>query len=306
MCVLIAAVAYGAPDPDATLRSALALHDLGHVAAFGLVAMLLARALPARSRPPVQARRAAIWIAAGAALALGAAVELAQAVSGRGGDPWDVARDGGGALCAALMLTARESAISSGARAALAAAAFSVAAALTYPVVVALIDEGRARTQFPILASFETRSELSRFQFGDGVIPRIVPIIDDEGRAASALRLQLPPGRYPGFELRHFPGDWRGMRALRLLIVNLGRVPIEMTVRIDDIWYDYRLDAADRYNRAFSLSPGANRIEIPLSEVAAGPRGRRFDLARARSLLVYAVDLEQAREITIGPISLLP
>jgi hypothetical protein len=271
-----------------------------------LVTALFALALSARSRPTLRARASAIWLAAGAALALGAGVELAEAVTGRNGDPWDVVRDGGGALLVALMLTARDSALSAAMRTALAGAALSTLAACVYPAAAALHDEARARAQFPVLASFETTTELSRFRFEEGMEPRIVPTTDDEGRAASGMRLRLPPGRYPGFELSYFPRDWRGARALRLLIVNPEPTPIELNVRIDDAEYDYRLDRADRYDRAFPLSPGANRIEIPLSDVAMAPRGRRFDLERVQTLLVYAIDLGQPREIIVGPIVLLP
>ena len=92
---------------------------------------------------------------------------------------------------------------------------------------------------------------------------------------------------------------------LRLLIVNPEPTPTKITVRIDDAEYDYRLGLDDRYNRSFPLSPGANWIEIPLSEVVAAPRDRRFDLGRVQSLLVHAVNLEQPRDIIIGPIVLL-
>jgi hypothetical protein len=304
--VCVSAAVFWAPDPDASLRSLLALHDLGHVAASGLVAALLAYALSAGSRPTARARAGAIWLAAGAALALGAGVELAEAATGLNGDPWDVVRDGGGALLVALMLTARDPELSAAMRAALAGAALSTLVACVYPTAAALYDEARARAQFPVLASFETTTELSRFRFEEGMEPRIVPTTDDEGRAASGMRLRLPPGRYPGFELSYFPRDWRGARALRLLIVNPEPTPIELNVRIDDAEYDYRLDRADRYDRAFPLSPGANRIEIPLSDVAMAPRGRRFDLERVQTLLVYAIDLGQPREIIVGPIVLLP
>jgi hypothetical protein len=128
---------------------------------------------------------------------------------------------------------------------------------------------------------------------------------DDEGRAASGMQLRLPPGRYPGFELSYFPRDWRGARALRLLIANPEPTPLELHVRIDDAQYDYHLDLADRYDHAFPLLPGASRIEIPLSEVAGAPRGRRFDLGRVQTLLVYAIDLAQPREIIVGPIELI-
>jgi hypothetical protein len=303
-CAVIAATVFAAPDPNARLRSALAIHDFGHVVAFGLMTALFAFALSARPRPTFQGRAGATCLAAGAALALGAAVELGQAVAGLYGDPWDVLRDGGGAFSVALILIALDPAISGRARAALSGAAIIVLGAFSYPILAALDDEARARSQFPVLASFKTTSELSRFHFGNGKKPRIVLIPDDVGQSVSAVQLHLPPGKYPGFVLRYFPGDWRGMRALRLLVVNPEPTLIEMTVRIDDAEYDYRLDLDDRYNRSFPLSPGVNRIEIPLSDVATAPRNRRFDLGRVKLLLMYAVDLEQPRDIIIGPIVL--
>jgi len=303
MCAIIAAVVFDAPGPNARLRSAVAIHDYGHVVAFGLVTALVAFALSAREHPTFRCGVGMTCLAAGAALALGAAVEIAQAVSGRHGDIWDVVRDGAGACAAALALIALNTAIAGRARLALAGAAILVLAAFAYPTAAALEDEARARAQFPVLASFETTRELSRFHFGAGIHPRIVLISDDGGQPVSAMQLRLPPGKYPGFELDYFPGNWLGMRALQLLIVNPESTPIDLGVRIDD--HEYRLEAYDRYNRSFLLSPGANRIEIPLSDVAAAPRGRRLDLGRIHVLLVYAVDLEQSRSIIVGPITLL-
>ncbi len=304
-CAVIAALIIGAPDPDDSFRSAIALHDFGHVIAFGLVTALFSFALPARYHQGLLHRARTAGLAASAALVLGGAVELAQAASGGNADLWDVLRDAGGAFFVALILVARDSALSVRVRAALAVAAILVLGPFTFPLAAALRDEALARTQFPILASFETAPELSRFRIGKDYNARLVATFDDEGRPASAVQLTLPPGKYPGIALSFFPGDWRGFRALRLLLVNLDPVPYEMTVRIDDAEYDYKLDMDDRYNRSFVLSPGANRIEIPLADVATAPRGRRFDLARVRNLLVYAVDLAQPRAIIIGPIALV-
>lgn len=302
-CIVITIIVFSAPGPDVNLRSAIAIHDFGHVAAFGLVTALFAVALGAQAHVTFGGRVGAICLAGIAALTLGAAVELAQAVNGLHGDPWDAVRDAGGAFSVALILVALDSKFSTCLRAVIAGAGLFVFAAFAYPVFAALNDEARARAQFPVLASFERRSELSRFSFGEGLRPRIVSTTDDKGRAISAVQLHLPPGRYPGFELRYFPGDWRGLRALQLLIVNPETSPTELTVRIDDSKYRFRMD--DRYNRAFPLSPGANRIEIPLSDIASAPRDRQFDLGRVHSLLVFAVDLKQPRSIIIGPITLL-
>jgi hypothetical protein len=202
-----------------------------------------------------------------------------------------------------LTLIALDPAISGRARAAFAGVAIVVLAAFTYPLFAALDDEARARAQFPVLANFESTRDLSRFYFSEGMKPTIVPMTDDEGRVVSAMQLRLPRGEYPGFELRYFPRDWRGMQALKLLIVNPEPTLIELTVRIDDV--EYRLDFDDRYNQSFRLSPGVSRIEIPLTDLAEAPRYRKFDLGRVYSLLVFAVDLEQPRSIIIGPIALV-
>jgi hypothetical protein len=267
------------------------------------VTAMFAVVLSAWSRPTFRGRAGVTCLAAGASIVLGAAIEIAQAMSGRHGDPWDVVRDAGGACSVALILVALGPATSARVRAVLAGAAILVVVAFAYPTFAAVEDEARARKQFPVLASFETTRELSRFHFGDGKHPRIVLIPDSDGGSVSAVQLRLPAGKYPGFSLGYFPGDWRGMRALQLLVVNPESTPIDLTVRIDD--HEYRLEADDRYNRSFLLSPGANRIEISLSDVAAAPRGRQLDLGRIHVLLVYAVDLEQPRDIIVGPIILL-
>jgi len=301
--VVIAAVVFSAPGPNPNLRSAIAVHDFAHVVAFGVVTVLFALVLDVRSRATFRGRVGATCLAAGAALALGAIVEVAQAATGLHGDPWDAVRDGGGAFSVALILVAIGPGISRRLRVTLAGAAIVVLAAFMYPLFVALHDEARARTQFPVLASFETRNELSRFNFSEGVRSRIVSITDDKGRTISAVQLHFPTGKYPGFELRYFPRDWQGMRALELMFMNPESTPTEIAVRIDDV--AYRFYWYDRYNRSFPLSPGLNRIEIPLADVTTAPRDRRFDLARVHSLLVFAVDLKQPRSIIIGPITLL-
>jgi hypothetical protein len=299
---IAASIIFG-PDPNSRIRSAIAIHDFGHVVAFGLMTVLLALALSARLRPTFRGRIGATCLAAGSALVVGASVEVAQAVSGSHGDPWDVVRDGGGAFSVALILIAFDSSLSFRARVALGGVATFVLAAFTYPIFSALNDEAHARTQFPVLAGFGSKSELSRFHFSEGTRPKIVQITDEEGQAVSAMQLDLPPGTYPGFELRYFPGDWHGVRALKLLILNPEPTPTELGVRIDDT--EYRLNFDDRYNRSFPLLPGVNRIDIQLSDVAAAPRGRRFDLGRVHTLLVFAIDLKEPRTIFIGPIVLL-
>jgi hypothetical protein len=302
--VALAIVVFSAPDPDRSLRSAIALHDLGHVFAFGLVTALFAFAVPVRDHRGSRRWTLTAGTGAGAAVGLGAAIEAAQALTGGHGDAADVLRDAGGALFAALVVVAWNPALSARARAVLGFMAILVLAPFTFPTLAALTDEAHARAQFPVLASFESVQELSRFDFAAEEHARLTSTLDEHGRPVRGLSLHLPRGKYPGFGLRYFPRDWRSLRALRLLLVNPEPVPFAMTVRIDDAEHDPELGLEDRYNRSFLLSPGVNRIEIPLADIAAAPHSRRFDLARVQLLLVYAIDLARAREVIVGPIVL--
>lgn len=303
-CALISTLIIVAPDPDDSLRSAIALHDFGHVIAFAVVTALLLVSRPAPDRAGILPRMRAAGLAASGALLLGIVVELAQALIGGVSDPWDVLRDAGGAVCAAVLWIAGDTGLRAGARLGLAGAAILVLGAFTLPLVAALEDEARARKEFPVLASFESERDLSRLRIDAGSSEKLISTADGEGRPVAGLALHLPPGKYPGVALRYFPRDWRGLRALQLLLVNPAPVSQEIWIRIDDADYDYRLDMADRYTRSFVLSPGANRIEILLADVASAPRGRRFDLGQVQLLLVYAVDLTEPREIIVGPIVL--
>lgn len=300
---LICAVVVLAPGPDRSLRSAVAIHDFGHVVAFGLVAVLLAIALSSHSRPTPRRRVATACVAALASVLLGAAVEYLQGILGGNADVWDIVRDAGGAAAAALLLIATSPGFAARTSIAISSIAAAIVLAFTSPAVIALRDEARARTQFPALASFERTGELARFGFNSGATGRIVATTNAAGSAIAGLELHLPPGSYPGVSLDYFPRDWSDMRALRLLIVNPAATPLDITVRIDDAQHDQRYE--DRFNRAFPIQPGMNQIEIPLADVRAAPRDRELDLTRVASLMVFAVDLAWPREIVIGPVVLV-
>ena len=264
---VLSAIVFWGPDPDRTLRSALAIHDFGHVVAFGLVSALFAFALSVQTLPTSLRRVRATSLSAVAATLVGIAVEFAQAASGGNGDPWDMVRNGGGALSAALLIIALDRVLTARVSALLGSVAAIIFIAFSLPILAALQDEARAREQFPVLASFERTSELSRFNLDQRTRPRIVSIVDAKGHATSGLQVNLPSGKYPGVALRYFPRDWSDRRALQLLVLNPDPSAVNIRVSIYDAAYQDALDLDDRYDQAFLLQPGKNQIEIPLRDV---------------------------------------
>ena len=157
-CAVICVAAVLAPGPDRTLRSAVALHDFGHVLGFGLVTALLAIALTERAGATLSGRIGTICAAALLSVLAGAAVEAVQGAIGGNADVWDLWRDAGGATAAALLLIAGYRTAAAQASVAAAVVGAAIILAFAAPTALALQDEWRAEAQFPVLANFERPS----------------------------------------------------------------------------------------------------------------------------------------------------
>ena len=68
-----------------------------------------------------------------------------------------------------------------------------------------------------------------------------------------------------------------------------------MTIRIHDIGHNH--DYGDRYNRTFTLVPGANEIRISLADVEAAPRTRKLDLGNVAAVVAFAYNLQEPRDL---------
>lgn len=295
-------IAVFGPNPNPYLRSAERFHDFLHVPGFALVAALLLAAFPGPPPGPGPHRRGRhLARVFAAAVGLGVAVELLQAVAGGDVSLPDVARDAGGAAAAVLVAASFWPGVQPARRWALRLAAAVTVAAFTQPTIEALLEERRARAQFPVLADFSHPGEMGRFKWSAQTIA--VPVAGDAGGGAGrGVRLLLSPGRYPGFTLAHFPRDWRAYRDLVLTCTNPSPEPLPVTIRIDDRRGDRGYE--DRFNGRYVLQPGRNVVRVSLAEVAAAPRRRRLNLARIRQVVVFTVNLPEPRELLLESLRL--
>jgi hypothetical protein len=303
LVVALAVLVYATPEPSRHWRSLVEFCDFGHVLAFAMTSFALFHA----SGVSLCERFGRGWTVAGAALlalAIGALVEWLQSLAGGNGELGDVWRDAGGAISAALLLLAHDLSLTAWRRYAYRSLAVVILGWFFLPTARAGFDELMALREFPLLVSFAHARELRRFE-ALPVGARVTSYRDPQGVEQTQLRMHWPAEKYPGFELGHFPGDWRGWRALSIAVVSLGSAPITVNVRVDDAHYRYELDASDRYDGRFTLQPGPNAIDVPLALVAKAPRNRNFDLARVRTVLVHGVGLTQPTELLLRRIELL-
>jgi hypothetical protein len=157
---------------------------------------------------------------------------------------------------------------------------------------------------FPLLCVLDGSAWERSFVTVDGgvLIPARAAPRAAVGHEALAT-LQLRPGRrYAGLALDEPYPDWRGFGKLVMTVASDGSGPIELHIRIRDREHNGRDD--DSFFTRLTVTSTPEEFEIPLSDIAAAPRGRRMDLGRIGGVAIYVVDLEAPVRLFVGGIGL--
>ena len=160
-----------------------------------------------------------------------------------------------------------------------------------YPILSAAIDTWNMENNFPVLSSFETPLETSRWICREGSMKR-TSLHATSG--AYSLEVNLPQGMYPGITLDSFVNDWRGYNQLSFDVFMDGTTPLRLSTRINDRTHNE--EYGDRYNRTFLLRPGNNRVSIKLDEVRTAPKGRLMDMSDITVLCLFSYQLKEPRK----------
>jgi hypothetical protein len=249
-------------------RTAAAGADLLHAPTFAVVTWVANRVLLG----PAGSFRSRILLG-GVVLGIATLLEVCQAWFGRDGSVRDGWANALGILAGTLVaLPKRPSAKARSAWIPRGVAVLCLAAASFGPLLT-ILDWVEQRSTFPLLASFETRRELTRWSEFHSRMARSREHVTHGNWGLAATWL---PARYPAVILRDPPADWSGYQTLAMdLYVEPGP---ETTVTITVADGKHNRDPKDRYHLNFRTSGGTIPIRIPLAEVAKGPRSRELDL----------------------------
>lgn len=147
--------------------------------------------------------------------------------------------------------------------------------------------------QFPVLASFHSRTELY-WTLSIGVRREIV----DE-----ALEVEFVAEQTPGLGFHEPVPDWRAWDWLLIDVSNPESEPLALGVRVHD--EDHNLQYNDRYNRQFDLAPHERRtLKIGLDEIRRGPRTRPMDMARISNVTLFRGATTGSRKLRIHSLRL--
>lgn len=262
-------------------RAGEALTNLLHAPLFaGLTLVFLATC----SRLEFSRATAAI-AAVVAALLLGGITEFAQTLVERQAEWLDMAANACGIAAALFWFESRRSSRR-------AARAAGILLALTLLIVPGwrpaevLLDAAVQPRELPLLATFETNHEMTRWA---GYEAKIRRTREYATQGDWSLRVDLEPGQYPSAAMRWPIPDWSAYDCLSFdIAAAAGSPPLDVIVKVQDALHDG--DYKDRFHQTVQLQPGQQQhVEVDLSDVAAAPATRLLDLRRVSLLQFFVV-----------------
>jgi VanZ family protein len=170
-----------------------------------------------------------------------------------------------------------------------------------YPLLVTLVDEQMARSNFPILADFESKLELSRWTSNGSIT--LDKNVTDHG--VYSARIELTTDKYSGASLSFFPGNWKEFEHLHFSIYVPDNSSLSITTRIHDQQHeqsDYLYN--DRFQQNTRLQPGWNSIVIDLTDVIRAPKTRQMDIESIANIHFFTSKLKQSRVIYLDNLRL--
>lgn len=285
-------------DPSyQSTRSFKELWNLGHVLFFAVFVILLYFYL----FPKYVSSTKKICLCLVAVILTGSGIELAQlGIHGRTVGLDDILRDlAGGAIV--LGWRCGDSQLPVLQRIPARTMAFLIAVTCVFPLGFVLVDEYRARVDFPVLSNFESRSELSRWEHAENMRWASHPV--RRGRYSAEVR--LTSDKYSGISLSHFPEDWHDKKALAFSIYNPGS-PLELNYRVHDrLHTGTRPRYQDRFNGMCILAGGWNEVIIPMEKIRNAPVGRQMDLSHIRGFGLFVIQQFENRIFYLDDVRLL-
>ncbi len=144
---------------------------------------------------------------------------------------------------------------------------------------------------FPVLANFDSYSAISRIHPLENTKLQTSPSpLQWSENSTDVLEMNLSQAMPPGFQLMDIYQDWSSHKTLAFDVFNPHETTIAIRLRIHDALHNNL--PQDRYRRPIIISPGLQKITVPLNDVhklvGTSKRKRNMDMARIVGFIIYA------------------
>lgn len=286
---------YGGP-PSFNGRLFQEAWNLGHLLFFGFMAFILHVQLTQIEKSSVRRSLIIMLVVIGCA----GAVEFIQFfLPGRYATMGDFLlglAGGGGTLCLVYGLMNRNTL-----RIVFLLIGTSILSASLTPFALVVYDEFNAQRVFPALSDFESSLDVSRWS-DECKVKRVKnPVRNGE----YSLHIKIPPGRYPGISLLHFPQNWNQAKSLQFSVYNPGE-PLMLNFRVHDATHEQgQMSYHDRFNGKQQMEPGWNTVTIPAQDIMNAPTGRQMNLEEIKDFRVFLVNNNENKVLYFDDVKLV-
>jgi hypothetical protein len=275
-----------------------AVNNFAHVPLFGIVAILLLNVsrmlFTVWSWPPIRYYVVAMM----GALALALLTEVLQSFGAtRHPEVSDVVRDLVGAMCGLGLFCTYDSQMSGKwpnwrqfpLRTIIRLSVVLVIGITLFPVVGWTYAYWDRASRFPSILQFASDWEMKFVKASDSELQVVVPLVGWKKSAEDKVgRVVFHAKTYPGIRIDEPYPDWSRFSHFQLDIFSELTSLQSLVIRIDDLHHNN--EHSDRFNKAVTISPGLNHIQIPIDDIRLAPVGREMDLRAMKSVLLFAVN----------------
>jgi VanZ family protein len=301
LCLLATAsyfLLYGGPDAYAA-RSVKELWNVGHVAYFALLTLLLAR-IKTIARLPASYQWPGILVLT---LILGIAIEIMQHGTGRTPDIADISRNFVGCLLALSFTPAYTRSFAMRWRNMLRRISVLILAISSLHLLIAITDEQIARLQFPVLSDFSTPFESDRWR--STASTRVVEL--EHGTDGRQMEVIFTSGQLTGVHMIYLSTNWTEYKSVNLRLYSPYSELLPITIRTHDREHAigaHKFENEDRFQKRFQLEPGWNQISIPLTDIIDAVSTRKINLTDMQDIGLFTWPKHESRTIYIDSIYL--
>ena len=178
---------------------------------------------------------------------------------------------------------------------------------LMFPALQTIKDEYELRMDFPIIAKFDSSSELTRWKANFPLTLHSGSELNDRALAnLSLMKVTFAGEKYSRAVLRFFAGDWQGYQQIKISVLNPNQQVLKIKLIITDQAYDKsHPNYEDRFDKWLMVESGWNEFYIDLAEIKDAPNKREMDISKIAGVDFYMYQLKEPVDIYLNKIELL-
>ena len=280
------------------------LHSAAHFPLFGLLAVIVFIALRRFATPGRQSPWGVYGGTLVVMLMISSVTEWSQQFTERDASLWDVAVNMAGTVTALALIALYDRQVAEFTQTrlrklSLALLPVILAALVLLPVAGISAALMKRDADFPCLVCPKNRVDLWMID-RNGASVRLAAGPDRE----THLEILMKTSAFPGVSWEWPVKDWRGFDALVLELGNPGPLPLDLTLRIDDLHHNFRF--TDRFNQRVTLQASSrSRACILLTDVENAPEARQMDLSGIARLMLFSSEASHGSRFRIYGIRLI-